>query len=101
MYEKIKDVIDRFKDSQGNLSSDAFRKSLAEHITAEIDNSVDPSTNTNARESWVCNICDKNTYDVDWDYIGSGTNHLGCELQLAMENEACSTQNPKNWTGGS
>ena len=37
-----------------------------------------------ARESWVCDICGKNTYDVDWDYIGSGTNHLGCELKIEM-----------------
>ena len=38
-----------------------------------------------ATESWVCQICGKNTYDVDWDYIGSGTNHLGCDLQQEME----------------
>ena len=34
------------------------------------------------RQTWVCQICGKNTYDVDWDYIGSGTNHLQCELEL-------------------
>ena len=38
-----------------------------------------------ARESWVCDICGENTFDVDWDYIGSGTNHLGCELKLELE----------------
>ena len=32
------------------------------------------------RESWVCQICGENTYDVEWDYIGSNTNHLGCEI---------------------
>jgi|TARA_Y100000310_G_scaffold124101_1_gene122841 hypothetical protein len=37
-----------------------------------------------ARETWVCSICGKNTYDVDCDYIGSGTNHLGCELEQEM-----------------
>ena len=35
------------------------------------------------RETWICSICGKNTYDVDWDYIGSSTNHLGCELKEA------------------
>ena len=37
-----------------------------------------------AKESWVCDICNKNTYNVEWDYIGSGTNHLGCELKMEM-----------------
>ena len=36
------------------------------------------------REIWVCELCGKNTYDVDWEYIGTGTNHLGCELELEM-----------------
>ena len=34
-----------------------------------------------ARETWVCFICGENTFEVDYDYIGSGTNHLGCELE--------------------
>jgi hypothetical protein len=33
----------------------------------------------------VCDVCDENTYDVDSDYIGSGTNHLQCELKLELE----------------
>ena len=39
------------------------------------------------KESWVCQICGENTYDVEWDYIGSNTNHLGCEIKLEMESE--------------
>jgi hypothetical protein len=31
---------------------------------------------------WTCDICDKNTHLVDYDYIGNGTNHLECELKL-------------------
>jgi aspartyl/asparaginyl-tRNA synthetase len=34
-----------------------------------------------ARDTWVCEICNKSTYDVEYDYIGSGTNHLNCELK--------------------
>jgi len=30
---------------------------------------------------WTCDICDKNTHEVDYDYIGNGTNHLECELK--------------------
>ncbi len=31
---------------------------------------------------WKCDICGKNTHEVDYDYLGNGTNHLGCELQM-------------------
>ena len=34
-----------------------------------------------AKDSWVCGICNKSTYDVEYDYVGSGTNHLSCELE--------------------
>ena len=39
-----------------------------------------------ARESWVCGICGESTYDVEYDYVGSGTNHLNCELEIEMKN---------------
>ena len=31
---------------------------------------------------WKCDICGKNTHEVDYDYLGNGTNHLGCDLQM-------------------
>ena len=30
---------------------------------------------------WTCDICGKHTHDVDYDYLGNGTNHLSCELK--------------------
>ena len=33
-------------------------------------------------EYWTCDLCGKNTHEVDYDYLGNGTNHLGCELQM-------------------
>ena len=36
------------------------------------------------RAKWVCKICGKNTFEVDFDYIGSEYNHLGCELEIEM-----------------
>ena len=27
---------------------------------------------------WTCDICGKHTHEVDYDYIGSGKNHLVC-----------------------
>ena len=33
---------------------------------------------------WTCEICNENTHEVNYDYLGNGTNHLGCELKLEM-----------------
>jgi len=30
---------------------------------------------------WTCDICNENTHEVNYDYLGSGTNHLSCELK--------------------
>ena len=30
---------------------------------------------------WKCDLCGDHTHEVDYDYIGSGTNHLSCELK--------------------
>jgi len=38
-----------------------------------------------AMDSWVCMICNESTYDVEYDYMGSGTNHLSCELEIEMK----------------
>jgi len=40
----------------------------------------------NVKNSWVCEYCNDSTYYVDLDYIGSNTNHLGCELEEEMKN---------------
>ena len=33
-------------------------------------------------EHWTCDHCGKHTHEVDYDYLGNGTNHLECELKL-------------------
>ena len=83
MRETIKKVLDRHKDGQGNMSSDAFRDMLSVEIEANLSPKLPGDDGT-----WVCSICGKSTYDVDYDYIGSGTNHLGCELKIEMDNKA-------------
>ena len=37
-----------------------------------------------SQEEWICEYCNDSTYYVDLDYIGSNTNHLGCELEHEM-----------------
>ena len=36
---------------------------------------------------WTCDLCGDNTHEVDYDYLGNGTNHLKCELEKELEQE--------------
>jgi len=44
----------------------------------------------NKDNDWICSVCGKDSSKVEYDYIGSGTNHLQCDLEL--EDESCGTQ---------
>ena len=86
------DVLDDMSESQINLGSETARKTISNLITVALKSKGVYSEygdteleEQRARESWVCEICGESTYDVDWDYIGSGTNHLGCELKSQVE----------------
>ena len=86
------DVLDDMSESQINLGSETARKTISNLITVALKSKGVYSEygdteleEQRARESWVCEICGESTYDVDWDYIGSGTNHLGCELKSQEE----------------
>jgi len=88
MKQIIKDVLDDMSYSQVNLGSDAARNMVSTLISAALktkgtytEYGDDEIEEQNARETWVCSICGENTADVDYDYIGSGTNHLGCEMK--------------------
>ena len=88
MKQIIKDVLDDMTNSQINLASEAARNMVSSLISAALktrgcyteydDYELDEQE---ARASWVCSICGENTFEVDYDYIGTGTNHLGCELE--------------------
>jgi len=88
MKQIIKDVLDDMSDSQINLASDTARETVSSLISAALktkgcyteydDSEIEEQE---ARATWVCSICGENTADVDYDYLGSGTNHLGCELK--------------------
>ena len=105
MKQLIKDVLETQAANQVNLSSDAAREQIANAILAKIKNNntgwtLDLSTldgkakltpeeieEQNYKEFWTCAICGEDTSKVDYDYIGSGTNHLGCELKTEQEIE--------------
>ncbi len=101
-------ILNALKDTtknQVNLGSEAARMVIANSITNALESNgiyrqhteielekqkrpVFPEAkNYCSKKEWVCSICGKNTYDVDWDYIGSNTNHLECELENEMKNK--------------
>ena len=100
MKQIIKKVLDEFGDTQINLGSSAARETISNLISATLkdkgtyhqydDSEIEEQE---ARETWVCSICGKNTFDVENDYIGQGTNHLGCELELENDRHTQS----KDW----
>ena len=98
MKQIIMDVLKDMSNDQINLASEAARETVSSLISAALKaqgynnkNKVNSYLTTDlseeeqkARETWVCSICGENTYDVDYEYIGSCTNHLGCELKVEM-----------------
>ena len=89
MKQIIMNVLDDMSESQINLASSAARETVSSLISAALktkgcyteydDYELDEQK---ARAAWVCSICGENTFEVDYDYIGSGYNHLGCELEV-------------------
>ena len=91
MKQIILDVLEDVSQVQRqlNLSSGTARETIANLIVAAIkSNGEEKKTKEQeAKDSWVCNICGKSTWEIGWDYIGSGTNHLGCELKIEMNED--------------
>ena len=100
MKDIINSVLYRHSSNQSNLASEKCRDTIASEIEAVLESKGSYTEYSDyelekreAKKHWVCSICGKNTYDVDWDYIGSDTNHLGCELDADMKNP----QDPRDW----
>ena len=51
------------------------------------DGKEEPLT-TEYLDYWKCDLCGDHTHEVDYDYLGSGTNHLKCELEYQNEYNA-------------
>ena len=109
MKQLIIDVLEDMSNDQINLASETARETIANIIVATIRTSkgwyLDLNHSKKQEEAdkkmieshmtevesekakWVCSICGDNTYNVDFDYIGSGYNHLGCELEVEMKSD--------------
>ncbi len=103
MEDTIRVALARWRDRQPNMASESFRNNLAQEIALLLrekgsyieftDSEIDEQK---ARETWVCSICGENTADVEYDYLGSGTNHLGCELKVSEEKNDIHREPPYN-----
>jgi hypothetical protein len=110
MKQTIRQVLDDMKDSQINLGSETARETIASLVSVALK---DKGTYTEygdseieeqeARATWVCDICGEDTSSVEYDYLGSGTNHLSCELkhesQEIEEIEMTGHDHGKVWPG--
>ena len=100
MKQIIKDVLSDIGRQQVNLESESAQETLAVLISSALESKgtytidyekADYLENDNRTENddeenrlaWTCVHCGKSTYDVEWDYIGSGTNHLSCDLDIS------------------
>ena len=95
MKQIIRGVLDDVSNSQMDLASVTVRETVSSLIFAALKTKGSYKEYTEyeldeqkARATWVCSICGENTFEVDSDYIGSGTNHLGCELKTWDEIES-------------
>ena len=111
MKEIIKNVLNRHSDSQGNMSSEAFRETIAVEIAAVLTSELSDTNSVDDWEAkdnplnitmwkgwdgkeeplsqeyldqWTCDHCGKHTHEVEYDYLGNNRNHLQCELKLEM-----------------
>ena len=94
-------VLEDMSKGQINLESEAARKTIANTIIAAIKTNkkgwfLDLSTldgkpklteEETEKVKWVCEICGNNTFEVEYDYIGSGYNHLICELEQEISSK--------------
>ena len=69
-----------------NLGTNSARDLVTKSIVKDL-NKRGVYTVWDDKERWKCDICGKSTYDVEYDYIGSGTNHLNCELERESKKE--------------
>ena len=95
MKQIIRDVLDDMSNSQIDLASSTARETVSSLISAALKTKGSYKEYTDyeldeqkARATWVCSICGENTFEVDSNYIGTGTNHLGCEMKTWDEIES-------------
>ena len=88
MRERILEVLERYSVGQTNLGSLSARKRIAEDIVTELEKPSEAQKRVdfdNDKSKWIGEYCGGNTWDVYNDYMGTGTNHLKCELEVEIK----------------
>ena len=88
ILKEIKKLRKEVKEVKNILTDETSRK----YVQALIDSVSAGSDMSNTNEVlskeyldyWTCDHCGKHTHEIDYDYLGNGTNHLECELKLEM-----------------
>ena len=83
ILKEIKKLRKEVKEVKNILTDETSRK----YVQALIDNVSKKDEEMLSKEYleyWTCEHCGEHTHEVEYDYLGSGTNHLGCELKLEM-----------------
>ena len=87
MKDKIIEVLGSFGE-QVNLESTAAKNAIADAIVEKLNEPSETQKRIefdNDKSQWICEYCGGNTWDVYNDYMGSGTNHLKCELEEELK----------------
>ena len=93
MEKLIDDVLKQYRKT--NLHSEAGRQVIVRAIMKEIrnpnrgyylnmnkiDGRIPEVTDKEEEAKWVCQHCGESTFNVEYDYIGSGYNHLECDMK--------------------
>ena len=67
-----------------NILTDETSKEYVQALIDNVSKKDEEMLSKEYLEYWTCEHCGEHTHEVDYDYLGNGTNHLGCELKLEM-----------------
>ena len=111
MKEVIKTTLDKYNNTSysnaelsdlilGAIKTSKWYLDLNDNVCKHNNDLLSNCQECNAeqvKDTWICDICGKSTYAVEWDHVGSGTNHLSCELEIEMKSNDNIEYREKNW----
>jgi len=90
--KEIKKIREDLKEIKSDLKAFITDETSKNYVQALIDNVNKNNLNVGDSlteeelsqeylDQWTCDICGEHTHKVEYDYLGSNRNHLGCELK--------------------
>jgi len=93
VINEIREDVKQIKSDVKNLTDETSRsyvQTLIDNVNKdnlEVGDSLteeEESLHQEYLDQWTCDICGKYTHEVEYDYLGSNRNHLGCELKAEI-----------------